>query len=308
MIKEKIALSVLIIALFFTSSCGQNKVEQVQEEQIVETVETKETTEPAYKEPHKYGGWYCPDNFGFPPMDIQELEKVPMVINRLPTKEETRNGSSLMFFDSTEYPNAKPMDMKLPRVARIYSNRSGMHELIIIIQAVVVENDSVVGFRYANGGNGTAWLDEVQFLSDTEVDKIGPSPFVYIKSDLKSSKAKVWKAITQTSYAKKLGQKFFKKAFFESDWKDDSEAHLVLESFGVKAKGIVTNVWGSLYLQIEYDNNGVRFSEKILVTENKKDNTAELHFVSGPHPENIEAQRIVWSNWLQEVVELSEKN
>ncbi len=306
MLKEKIALSFLITTFFFTSSCGQNKVEETK---IEPTVEATEKTESQHREPHQYGGWYCPDNLGgFPPMDIQELAKIPMVLNRLPTKEETRNGSSLMFFDSNEYPNAKPIEMKLPRVASIYSNRSEMHELIIIIQAVAVENDSVVGFRYANGGNGTAWLDEVVFLSDNKVDKIGPSPFVYVKTELNSSKAKIWKAITQTAYAKDLGEKFFKKSFFESDWTDQSEVHLNLESFGVKAKGIVTTVWGSLYLQIDYDNNGSRFSEKILVSENTENNTAQLHFVSGPYPDDIEAQRIIWSDWLQEVVKLSEQN
>lgn len=28
------------------------------------------------EEPHQYGGWYCPDNFGFVPVDIQKLDKV----------------------------------------------------------------------------------------------------------------------------------------------------------------------------------------------------------------------------------------
>ena len=180
--------------------------------------------------------------------------------------------------------------------------------IIIIIQAVVVQNDSVVGFRYPNGGNGTAWLDEVTFLSDLEVGEARSTPFVYVKSNLKASKQDIWKAFTSTKYAKQLGEKFLKKSFFESDWSDASETHLVAESFGTKAKGVVTSVWGNLYLQIDYEDNGTHFSQKMLVIENKTENTAELHFVSGPYPDDIEAQRIVWGEWLQKVEGLSEKN
>ena len=44
---------------------------------------------------------------------------------------------------------------------------SRMDELIIVIQAIVVQEDTVVGYRFANGGNGSDWLKE--FLSMQKV-------------------------------------------------------------------------------------------------------------------------------------------
>ena len=42
----------------------------------------------AEKEPHKYGGWYCPDNLnGFPAVDINNWENVPIVNGRMATKD-----------------------------------------------------------------------------------------------------------------------------------------------------------------------------------------------------------------------------
>ena len=303
MLKEKIRLSILLICTVLISSCSEKKVANVQKQPIIKKTESNN------KEPHKYGGWFCPDNFGgFPPMDIQKLDQVPVVINRLPTEEETRNGTSLMFFDTAKVTNAQPLEMQLPRVAKMYSNHSKMEELVIVIQAITIGNDSIIGFRYPNGGNGTAWLDEVTFLSDIEVNDIGPAPFVYLKSEIKSSKEKIWKAICATEFADNLGEKFNQKAFFKSEWKDESTAHLNFQTFGVKATGIVTTVWGNLYLQVDYDNNGSHFSEKLLVLENLEQNTSELHFVSGPYPKNINNQSLIWREWLQKVKVQSEKN
>ncbi|MFT6166906.1 MAG: hypothetical protein ACJASF_001600 [Vicingaceae bacterium] len=306
MLKEKFILSILLISTVLISSCSEKKVAKFQEESLLQTTQIAEST---YSEPHNYGGWYCPDNFkGFPPMDIQELDLIPVVINRLPTKEETQNGSSLMFFDTAKILNAKPLEIKLPRVAKMYSNHSKMDELVIVIQAVTIGNDSVIGFRYPNGGNGTSWLDEVTFLSDIEVNDMGPTPFVYLKSEINSSKEKIWKAICTTEFGKRLGEKFNQKAFFESEWTNESTTRLNFQSIGLTATGIVTTVWGNLYLQIDYDNNGSHFSEKILVLEDVKKNTAELHFVSGPYPEEIENQNVIWKEWLQKVKVQSEVN
>lgn len=307
MLREKLLLPSLIIAFAFISSCEQKEIVDQPEDATVEQPETTESTKGNYAEQHPYGGWYCPDNFGgFPPVDVQDLDQVPVVNDRLPTEEETRNGTSLMFFDQTEYPDARPLEMELPRLARIYSKHSEMDELIIVIQAAVAGNDTVVGFRYPSGGNGTAWFGQVTFLSDEESNAIGPAPFVYLESEISASKEKIWKAITSTSYAKNLGKKFDEKAFFDADWTEESHVQLNLEADGVRATGFVASVWGNLYLQIDYDNNGVHFSEKMLVAEKPMGHRAELHIVSGPYPNDIEAQQAVWANWLEEVIALSE--
>jgi hypothetical protein len=311
MLKEKLLVITLTISLVLITACGQNKVAEieVQNNLNVEAVAVNEVKKPAHRELHKYSGWYCPDNLrGFPPIDIQNFEQVSVIRDRLPTKEETRTGASLMFFDPTEFPNATPLDIKLPSVAKIYSFQSNMEELVIVIQAVVSGKDTVVGFRYPNGGNGTSCFQEVTFLSDNEVKKIGPAPFVYVSTEIAASKQEIWNAITQTKYMKDLAVKFDKAAFFESDWNNESSTKLNFNAFGMKARGVVSSLWGNLYIHIDYDTNDFHSSEKMLVFANEKNDSAYIHFVSGPHPSGFEQENEKWKNWLAEVKGLSENS
>ena len=304
MLREKFMLTVLMTSFLFITSCGQDKVV---DKQVEPTIEKLETTKVKYQKKHPYGGWYCPDNFGFPPVDIQELDKVPVVLDRLPTREETQDGTSLIFFDLEKYPDARPLEMDLPRLATIYSRRTEMHEQVIVIQAAIAGEDTLVGYRFPNGGNGSAWFGEVSFLSNKEVDDKGSLPFVYIHSEINASKKQVWEAICSTSYAKELGKTFNKKAFFESDWTADSGTHLYNESAFEVATGSVSDVWGNLYLHIDYDKSNFHYSEKMLVSEDTENNTAELHIVFGPYPGTLEAQQEIWGKWFKEVKEKSEK-
>ena len=75
--------------------------------------------------------------------------------------------------------------MKMPKLARFNNIHSGKRELIIIIQALNISNDSIVGFRYSNGGNGSARLNEVTLLSDNEIEKISLSQFVNFRNQNK---------------------------------------------------------------------------------------------------------------------------
>ncbi|MFT6175578.1 MAG: hypothetical protein ACI9CP_001836 [Cryomorphaceae bacterium] len=297
-------MSLAMMSFIFMTACSQN---EGVDDQIEATPDEPQLAESSYNELHPYGGWYCPDNLrGFPPIDIQDLDKIAVVADRLPTQEETRNGTSLMYFDTTEIPSARPLEMNLPRVARIHSSHNDMNELITVIQAVVAGSDTVVGFRYPNGGNGTAWYGEVTFLSDEEVEEIGPSPFVHEQLDLSASKAEIWKAFTTTTYAKEIAEKFGEEAFFKSDWTDESQVHLVYESDGVVASGIVATIWGTLYMHIDYDYNGFIFSEKWMAME-QEDGTVELHVVMGPYPDDYGLQAAVWKTWIQGMKESSEQ-
>ncbi len=59
-------------------------------------------------EPHRYGGWYCPDNLnGFPAVDISNWESVPVVNGRMATKEETHNGNIINFCRCFKIPKCK---------------------------------------------------------------------------------------------------------------------------------------------------------------------------------------------------------
>jgi len=260
----------------------------------------------ANNEPHQYGGWYCPDNFGFVPVDIQKLKEVSVIADRLPTKQEVQNNMSLIDVDIMKYPDAKALKMELPQVARVYSNRLGINELIIVIQAIVVQNDTIVGYRFANGGNGSAKIREITFLSKDEVKAMGSQPFYYSKSVLKASIEDIWNAMRKTDYFKQLGKKFNKQEFFATEWNSKSEVQLSLNKNGEKAAGFVGMVFGNYYLHIDYDRNGFHYSEKLLMMENKNDHTTEFFFASGPFPKDFEKRKLDLDNWLQEVKKRSE--
>jgi hypothetical protein len=294
--------SIVSMLLLFVSCSSQETVKEQTETptEAVESVDSKKT------EPHRYGGWYCPDNFGFVPVDIQELDAVPAIANRLPTEEELQNNMSLIKVDTALYPDARALEMDLPRVAKVYSAGKGMNELIIVIQAIVVQEDTVVGYRFANGGNGSAWLSDVTFLSDDEVAAMGAQPFFYSKSVLKAKTADIWNAMGKTDYFKELGEKFDRKKFFSSKYNAEDQAHLNLDTDGEKAKGYAGMVFGNYYLQIDYDRGGSHYSEKLLMIENQDDHTTELFFASGPYPEGFEKEKATWDSWIEEVTKASE--
>ena len=256
-------------------------------------------------EPHRYGGWYCPDNFGFVPVDIQKLDEVPAIADRLPTEQELQDNMSLIKVDTEKYPDARALEMNLPRVASVYSEHKRMSELVIVIQAIVVQDDTVVGYRFVNGGNGSGWLRDVTFLSEGEVAGMGAQPFFYSTTTLKASSEDIWNAITKTDYFKQLGEKFGEQAFFSSEWNPDARVRLNLDIDGEKAKGSVGMVFGNYYLHIDYHRDGLHYSEKMLIMENQEDSTTELFFASGPFPEGFEQQQSNWNSWFETVKKAS---
>lgn len=298
-------LSIIAISsLFLFASCNQETSKEETEtptENLGPVVDKK-------AEPHKYGGWYCPDNFGFTPVDVQKLDEVPAIAGRLPTEQELHDNMSLINVDTEKYPDARALDMDLPRVARIYSERKGIDQLIIVIQAIIVQEDTVVGYRFANGGNGSAWITDVTFLSENEVAELGSLPFFYSKSVLNSDSKRIWAAASKTEYFKNLGEKFDQKDFFSSDWDPEAETYLDLENDlnGETATGYVGMVFGNYYLHIDYNRDGFHYSEKMLMVENHEENTTEFFFASGPYPEGFEAEKSNWERWVEVVKAASE--
>jgi hypothetical protein len=300
---QKLTSAALLFAFVLLSACEQPVTGQKQEEKATETKPEQKTSRI-----HMYGGWYCPDNLtGFPPVNITDLASVPVVNGRMPTEEETRNGSSLMYFDPAEYPDAKPLNIKLPKLAHYYSNYTKQLELVIVIQAVVVDTDTVVGFRYVDGGNGSSWYNQVDFLSDSEIAAAGATPFVFLETDIKASKEKVWSAITKTAYAKSLGQKFSKKEFFAAEWTSNSRADLQYENDGESANGYVMLHFGVIYMQIDYDFNGNQAVEKVLIMDSEDGSGAKIQVVFGPYAKDISSQQKIWEAWMAEVKKSSEK-
>ena len=260
------------------------------------------------KEPHKYGGWYCPDNLtGFPAVDINNWESVPVVNGRMATKKETQNGTSLIFVDEEKYPDAKPMDIKMPKLARFYNYSSGKEETIIVIQALNISNDLVVGFRYLNGGNGSARLDEVRFLSDNEIKYILPSRFVTLNININATKDKIWEVLTKSDYSKILQTIFDKGNKLKSDWNKLSKVNFKYLYGGFITSEFAGNLYGNQYIQIDSEYEIYQYVEKFLLSENDQTKKSELHIVCGPYGDDFENQRIILNAWSQKVKELSEK-
>lgn len=302
---HKFSIPTLVsMMLFFATACSQETTKEQSETQAEEAQDGKSNK----KEPHRYGGWYCPDNFGFVPVDIQKLAEVPAIADRLPTEEELHEHKSLINVDTEKYPDARALEMDLPKVALVRTPQNGLDELIIVIQAIVVQQDTVVGYRFANGGNGSAWISDVTFLSEEEVANMGSQPFFYSKSVLKANTADIWDALGNTEYFQSLGEKFDQQYFFLSEWNEDAKAHLEFDSDSEKASGFVGMLFGNYYLHIDYNRNGFHYSEKILISENEEEGTTELHVASGPFPDDFKKQKSHWDDLVKSVKKASEAN
>lgn len=298
----------LLIFTLYSCQNSENKQSENSEKNQDSVSSTNKPFAVASNEPHQYGGWYCPDNFGFVPVDIQKLKEVPVIADRLPTKEELKNNMSLIDVDVMKHPDARALKMELPRVARVYSERFGKNELAIVIQAIVVQNDTIVGYRFVNGGNGSARIREISFLTNDEVIAMGSQPFYYSKSVIKASVKDIWKAMRKTDYFKQLGKKFNKKEFFNSEWDSKSQASLSHNTKDEIAVGFVGMVFGNYYLHIDYDRNGFHYSEKLLMIENQNDHSTEFFFASGPYPKDFEKQKLNLDKWLEAVTKAGEAN
>ena len=145
LLKGKMKYLLLLFISASSHACAQDKTENTAESSALVN-----PVEPVKNESlHPYGGWYCPDNLSnFPPVNAADFSKIEVISDRLPSLEETRNGKALMYLDPAKYPSAKALDLALPRLAKYYSANTRQEELVIIIQAVMAEQDTVVGFRF----------------------------------------------------------------------------------------------------------------------------------------------------------------
>jgi len=115
----------------------------------------------------------CPDaHRDFPPIDIKQWNKVPVVNGRLPSYEETKSGAALHHYGEKENPYVKPYNMVLPKLAVYHNPIMNTNEIVIIIQIAQSSKDTVVSFRYPTGGCGGNTFSHFHFLTDEEVKKV----------------------------------------------------------------------------------------------------------------------------------------
>lgn len=298
---KNISLKVLVVlGMTVLVSCLQSNTPIQNNPEKVVTQST-----PQEQEPHRYGGWYCPDNLrGFPAVDFQNWQSVPVVNGRMATKEEAQNGTSLIFVDMEKYPNAKPLDMQMPRIARYYSRHTQKEELVIVIQALNISNDSIVGFRYLNGGNGSARLNEVRFLSDQEIEKITPARFVSFDIEIKTESTRIWKVLTEPEYYTFLQPIFDPNNTLKVD-KGTTVNYKYLNA-GTTTAEYGDLLFGNYYIQIDSEFDEAQYVEKFMLTVDKESKNTILHVVCGPYTSDYESQEDILNNWAEKVKELSE--
>ena len=302
--KHKILFTLIVFCLTSFMSYSQNN--NTDDNQDVEKLNKKNET--IKTEPHRYGGWYCPDNLnGFPAVDINEWESVAVVNGRMATREETQNGTSLIFVDEEKYPNAQPLDIRMPKLARYYNHASGKKEIIIVIQALNISNDSIVGFRYLNGGNGSARLNEVKLLSDSEIKNISSSRFVSIDIKINAAEDKVWDVLTKAAYTKTLQAIFDKENTFMPRSDKEARVNYAYAKGGGITSEFAGDVWGNQYIQVDCEAGDYQYVQKFLLLENKETKSTELQIVCGPYGDDFDSQKSILNNWAQKVKELSEK-
>ena len=299
--KKKTLKILVFVCTLATTACSQSQ----NTTETTETASAEKVLTTVKQEPHRYGGWYCPDNLnGFPPVDIANWKNVPVVNGRMATKEETQNGTSLIFVDQAKYPDAKPLDMTMPQLAKFYSPYSKRDELVIIIQAIKINNDSIVGFRYLNGGNGSAHLNEINILHDNEITLIPENKFISHEITIGATQNEVWQILRKSEYLESLQPIFDKKNTLKADWIATSNVNYNYHNAGMQTAGYGDKLFGNFYIQNDYAN----YNEKFLLLEDQKSHQTTLKIVSGPHDDDYETQEAIIKAWAKQVKVLSEKH
>ena len=300
--KNKKLNIIIVLCLILFTSCSENN-KTVENKNVEISSQKNETIK---TEPHRFGGWYCPDNLnGFPPVDITNWKDVPIINGRMASKEETQNGTSLIFVDALKYPYAKALDITMPKLASFYNEYSKREDLIIVIQAINVDNDSIVGFRYLNGGNGSARLKDVRFLSDNEIEMIPASRFVTHTIKIEATQDVIWEVLTKPEHAETLRPIFDKDNKLKTDWRKTSNVNYHYPSTGALTSSYADKLFGNFYIQNDYDPS--QHNEKFLLLENEQTRNTELKIVCGPYGDDFDTQKQTLNTWAQKVKELSEK-
>jgi hypothetical protein len=105
------------------------------------------------------------------PVIAADWQSVSVVRGRLATEEDVRAGRAVFFLENADLPGATPLTVPLPALALWRDDESGQERVVIAIQAEQTVKQRLVGFRFLEGGNGIATLDELEWvdLADSRV-------------------------------------------------------------------------------------------------------------------------------------------
>ncbi len=131
------------------------------------------------------------------------------------------------------------------------------------------------------------------------------SKIVDISIDIKAPSSRVWHIITDKTIAKELGVIFDKGAYVESDWQLGSDVHFKYEPGRIASTGKVGKLIVNELIQIDYDFPGMDYLERYSI-HTIDEQQCTLAIFAGEYTQDYEAQKVVWSNWLAKVKEMSE--
>lgn len=107
----------------------------------------------------------------YPPIQLKDWEKTPVINGRLPTEEETKNGNSLLYYPNPG-PDVKPYNMTLPKLAYYTDPKTKKQTLVVVIQIVQTAQDTMVAYRPLSGLNGASIFRDFRFLTEEEVKNV----------------------------------------------------------------------------------------------------------------------------------------
>lgn len=177
-----IGLTLLAISFVFMQACTDKQTSQAEESSpsyLRDQLPTPNIHPDAYNNTRGYWDdgkliteFDCPDSRFFEPIDIKSWNKIHVVKGRFPTYAETMNGTAISHYGEKANPKVRPYNMILPKLAYHYNRSMKMTDLVVVIQIVQTDEDTVVGFRYLTGGCGGSRYRDFNFLTEEEVKKV----------------------------------------------------------------------------------------------------------------------------------------
>lgn len=289
---------VLLLGTLF--SCNPTQESATEESQLPKVITSDSLSQSV---PHSYGGWYCPDNLrGFPPVNLSQWKEVPVVAHRLPTRAETQSQQSLIYVDTVKYPQAHAFPMALPQLAQIWNEQTQQEEDIIIIQAVVIQKDTIVGYRFLDGGNGSARLREVTLVNEHQMPGKKGASFVHFTVPIQSPQDSIWKVLTRRNYADSLATSFDANQQLPHGWRNQTNVNYYYPNHLLPTSAFANKIYGCFYVQNTYQG----YTEKFLLVEDRTTNETRLTVVAGPFLNDYLAQEYGLQSWGNRVKELAE--
>jgi hypothetical protein len=300
-IMKRIIPTLAIVGFVLLSACTSEK--KIDKQQIQEPVKTAQKIKT--NEPHQYGGWYCPDNlFGFPALDINNWQTAPVIKNRLATKEEVQTEAALIYIDRNKYPNAKAIKNDLPKLATYNNPYSKRKDIIIVIETISVQEDSIAGFRFLNGGNGSAHLRDIHFLSEEEINQLPKGKFFAHKISINTPQKNIWNVLTNDAFWKSFQKNSNPIDAEEAEKRKNTNFNFIYNKAGKNASRYGTKLFGNYYIQNDYLENN--YTEKVLVLENEDTKSSEMIMLFGPFGVDYPKLEKTLTEWSKEVKRLSE--